>query len=305
MLALVGPACAARQDGFARKFVKPGQPKVSYEAEVAPASRPDLGESMRKVRALQSRTRSASSLLPTIEQRDPALANALGRLAFADTAENHRLVAAAYRRAGVADYAYKHYQRAVKLEPCDSSAFEGLAQIWRDWRMADIGLSDAYRAIHCRPGSASAHNTLGTMFVAMGQLEHAREAFEQAVALDGEAAFAFNNLCYVWLQKGSSRTAKGNCERAIDLDPSMMAARNNLALAYVMEGNVTAAERRLMENPDAVMGQFSVGILRLSLGEYASAADVLDRVASARPSSVEARRRAAEAHARMVEQREP
>src|SRR5262245_6850121 len=46
-LALAGSACAARHDGFAQKFVKPGNPKVSYEADVAAASRPNLHESMR------------------------------------------------------------------------------------------------------------------------------------------------------------------------------------------------------------------------------------------------------------------
>jgi tetratricopeptide (TPR) repeat protein len=304
-LALAGSACAARHDGFSQKFVKPGNPKVSYEADVATASRPNLHESMRKVRALQSKTRKSQSLQPTIEQSDPALSNAMLRLAFADTAENHRLAAVAYRQAGVADYAYKHYQRALKLEPCDSLAFEGLAQIWRDWGAADLGLTDAYRAVHCRPESASAHNTLGTLFVALRQMGHAREAFERAAGLDDHAAFAFNNLCYVWLQQSAGRAAKQACERAIAIDPAMTSARDNLALAYVMEGNVQEAERRLLENPDAVMGHFSVGMLRMSLGRYAAAAEEFDVVLSARPSSREAQRRAVEAHARMIARREP
>jgi Flp pilus assembly protein TadD len=135
-------------------------------------------------------------------------------------------------------------------------------------------------------------------------MEHAREAFEQAVALDHQAAFAFNNLCYVSLQGGVSRAAMEQCKRAIALDPSMTAARNNLALAYVMEGDVAGAERRLLENPDAVAGEFTVGMLRMSLGRYAAAADAFNKVVRERPSSREARRRLAEAQAKTVARRE-
>ena len=44
--------------------------------------------------------------------------------------------------------------------------------------MPELALSDAHRAVHCRPGSASAYNTLGTVLVALGQLEQAKAAFE-------------------------------------------------------------------------------------------------------------------------------
>ena len=38
-----------------------------------------------------------------------------------ESAENHRLVAAAYRQAGVLDFAFRHFQRAVVLEPATPS----------------------------------------------------------------------------------------------------------------------------------------------------------------------------------------
>jgi Flp pilus assembly protein TadD len=232
------------------------------------------------------------------------LANALLRLALFENAEHHRLVAAAYRNAGVTDYAHRHYQRALALEPCDSAAHEGLAQIWRDWGLADVALGDAHRAVNCRPDSAAAHNTLGTVFQLLGQTKNARWAFERALELDAHAAFALNNLCVLSLQERNGRAAQQACERALVEDPLMTAARTNLALAYVMQGDIGGAERRLLEHPNRAFGQFTVGMLRMSLGRYAEATQAFDLVVIERPNSREARRRAAEARARTVAQRE-
>lgn len=303
---LASSACAAKHDGLFSRFVKAGEPTVRLGDDVPAPSRQDLRDYTRKLRALQTKTTSKSStLLPTIEGRDPALASALLRLALVESAEHHRLVAAAYRKAGVTDYAHRHYQRALRLAPCDSAAYEGLAQIWRDWGMPDVALGDAYRAVHCRPDSAVAHNTLGTVFQALGQTKNARRAFERALELDARGAFALNNLCYLWLQEGNARAARQTCERALALEPTMTVARTNLALAYVMQGDIPSAERQLLEHPDAVTGQFNVGMLRMSMGRYADAAQAFDVVVSERPASREARRRATQAHARIVAGREP
>ena len=242
-LVLASSACAAKHDGLFNRFVKPGEPAVRLGEDLPARSPQDVSDYTRKLRALQTKATSKSStLLPTIEGSDPALANALLRLALVESAENHRLVAAAYRQAGVTDYAHRHYQQALRLAPCDSVAYEGLAQIWRDWRMPDVALGDASRAVKCRPDSAAAHNTLGTVLQALGQTKNARRAFERALELDAHAAFAMNNLCYLWLEEGNARVAQQTCERALAEDPTMTPARTNLALAYVMQGDTPGAE---------------------------------------------------------------
>jgi Flp pilus assembly protein TadD len=307
-MVLASSACAAKHDGFVQRFVKPGEPPVSLGPEVAGPSQQSLQDYSRKLRALQTKATSKSTLLPTIEGSNPTLANALLRLTFVESAENHRLVAAAYRKAGVADYAYRHYQLATRLEPCDSSAHEGLAQIWRDWGMPDVALGDAYRALHCRPDSAAAHNTLGTVFQALGQTKNARRAFERALELDAGATFALNNLCYLSLQEGKGREAQQTCQRALAQEPQepmLTAARANLALAFAIQGDVPRAERQLLENPDSVAGHYNVGMLRMSLGQYSGAAQAFDAATAERPSAWEARRRAAQARARTVAKKEP
>jgi Flp pilus assembly protein TadD len=287
--------CASRSGSLAHRFIKPGEPTVSYGGEAGMTPAADLADYSRKLRELQIKASPKNSLLPTIESMNPALAEALLRLALEKTPENHRLAAAAYRRAGVHDFAFRHYQRALRLEPCDSAAYEGLARTWRDWGMPDLGLGDAHRAVYCRPNSASAHNTLGTVFESLGQRKHAREAFAFALTLQPDAAFAWNNLCFLSVREGDGAAAERACERALALQPNLLAARTNLALAYAIQGDLSKAEAQLLDGPDPAEAQYNVGMLKMSVGDYAAAAQAFERAAARRPSMGDARRRASRA----------
>ena len=193
-LLTVVSGCAARGRSFSNRFIKPGEPSTSFDVPgEAPkrAPKPDgLSDYVRRVRALQANARTTISLGNVIESHDPALASALLKLKMLPTAANHREVARAYTTAGITDFAYRHYQQALRIEPCDSSAFEGLARLWRQWGAPDLALEGRASGGALPSASASAHNTLGTVLVALGQLEQAKAAFEIAGRLDRRAAFA-------------------------------------------------------------------------------------------------------------------
>jgi Flp pilus assembly protein TadD len=292
-------ACAVRGGSFSTRFVKPGEPSASFDVPgEAPKIDPkpeSLSAYVRQLRTLQANARTTITLGNTIESRDPALASALLKLKMLPTAANHREVARAYTAAGITDVAYRHYREALQIHPCDSSAYEGLARLWRQWGSPQLALSEAHRAVHCRTGSASAYNTLGTVLVALGQLEQAKAAFETAGRLDERAAFALNNLCYVALQQGDGPAAQRACERALDLEPKMTAAQGNLALAYALQGNVSIAERRLLDDADPATGLYNVGVLRMAMNQYSAAATAFDLAADTRPSLADAARRATQA----------
>jgi Flp pilus assembly protein TadD len=298
LLTLVS-GCAARGRSFSTRFVKAGEPSTSFDVPgEAPRIDPkpeSLSAYARQLRTLQANARTTISLGNTIESHNPVLASALLKLKMLPTAANHREVARAYTSAGITDIAYRHYQQALRIEPCDSSAFEGLARLWRQWGATDLALSDAHRAVQCRPTSASAHNTLGTVLVALNQLEQAKAEFETARRIDHDAAFALNNLCYVALEQGDGPAAQHACERALELEPAMTAAQMNLALADALQGNVSIAEGRLLDHADPATGLYNVGVLRMSMNQYTAAATAFDLAADARPSLGDAARRAAQA----------
>jgi Flp pilus assembly protein TadD len=300
--------CAARGRSFSTRFVKAGEPSTSFDVPgEAPKIDPKpegLSAYVRQLRALQANARTTISLGSTIESHDPVLASALLKLKMLPTAANHRDVASAYITAGITDFAYRHYQQALRIQPCDSSALEGLARLWRQWGTPELALSEAHRAVHCRPNSASAYNTLGTVLVALGQLEPAKAAFETARRIDQGAAFALNNLCYIALQQGDGPTAQHACERALDLEPTMTAAHTNLALAHALQGNVSVAEGRLLDHTDRATGLYNVGVLRMAMNQYSAAATAFDQAADARPSLGDAARRAVQARVKAAAAKE-
>jgi Flp pilus assembly protein TadD len=302
---LAGAGCATRQRGFAQRLVKPGTPKLTLDDRAAAPTRDAKRVAPRRLKAAHAAATSKTSLLPTVETTNPELARALLELSLVASAAHHRAVAAAYRRAGVSDYAFRHYERALQLDGCDSAALEGTAQIWRDWGMPDRALGAAYRAVYCGPDSASAHNTLGTVFQALGQTALARQSFERANELDVHAAMPLNNLCYLALEAGSGRDAQRFCERALAEEPGLAVARYNLTYALVMQGDEAAAERRLLDRADHAAGLHAVGMLRMTLGEYATAADAFEAAARERPSSLEFRRRAVQARKKARAHEEP
>jgi len=284
--------CAARDARFAARFVKPGEPTASYDEPAAKAAPPpSLQEYTRKLRTLQSKAAPKGSLLPTIESTNPAVSRALVLLAMHESAENHRLAAAAYRRAGVLDFALRHYQRAVALEPCDAVSYDGMARLWRDWGMSDLALSDVHRALFCNQKSAAIYNTLGTILESLGQSAGAHRAYEQAVSIDASAAFALNNLCYLELNAGDETKANAFCQRALALAPDFTAARNNLALLQARNGDLTGAEQQLRSGAQTGTSLYNVGILRLSEGRFDEAAQVFNQAAATDPRLTIARRR--------------
>ena len=306
VVALVASSgCASRGASFGSRFVKPGEPSTTFdEPGTAPAPAPPLSDYMRKLRALQSKAVPKSSLLPTIESTNPLLAQSLMLLTIQETPATHRLVAAAYRRAGVLDYAFRHYQRATVLDPSDAVSYDAMARIWRDWGMPDLALPDAYRALQCDRTSAEIYNTLGTIFEALGQPSGAQRAYTQAIAIDPRAAFALNNLCYLEMDAGHEAAATSFCERALSIDPGFTAARNNLALIQARNGDLAAAEHQLTSGPVSASSLYNVGVLRLSEARYTEAAAAFGQAVEAQPSMILARQRLVQARkaARAAEQ---
>jgi tetratricopeptide (TPR) repeat protein len=226
VVSIAASGCALqRHHTRSNPFVKPGTPLV------------EIGEPVKLPKAsrrsdhapVAMRTASSADVLATVEASDPALSKALAKLAAAETPETHRVVAGVYRELGILDMAHDHFLRASQLDRTDAAAYEGLARVWRDWGFPHLGLADASRATYYAPGSASAHNTLGTVLAALGHHREARQEYERAVQLDPRAAYPLNNLCYLSFLAGEVSRAVNECKAALVLDPALKAARETLA----------------------------------------------------------------------------
>jgi len=291
MTALAGATgltgCAAR----GRHVTTTPRTNVADEATAPEAS---LGEYIEKIRHLSTSARPVPKTvtLPTLESRDRALAAALAQVRVEPSAEGHVAVGELYRSHGVLDSAYKHFNAAVKLDPRNGDAYEGLARTWRDWGFPALALSDVSRARFYAPASASVQNTLGTIFQALGRPRDARQAYERALALESQATYAMSNLCYLSFLEGQMERAIDQCQRAVALDPALKSARYNLALAYAGTGAMDRARESLIAAGDAAEASFNLGILHMARRDYHGAAAAFDAASRARPTMNIARERA-------------
>ena len=288
-LATTIAGCAARSPRLAQP-TPPGA--VAENATATDTNVGSLSEFIQKVRHLSAAARPERQGLPTLESRDAELAAELRLVAMSPTAEHHRRIAEHYRLRGVLDVAYRHFNRAVALNPRDAEAYEGLARVWRDWGLPHLGVGDAHRATFYAPQSAAIHNTYGTMMQALGRYKDAKAAYELASSLDPSAAYAFNNLCYVAFLDGRIDAAIETCAKAVKLDASLAAAKNNLALAYAAAGRPDLARIHFLDAGDPASGLYNTGIVYLATKDYGNALAAFDAASRNRPTFNLARERA-------------
>lgn len=239
---------------------------------------------MAKVRKLSEEARPGRVPAQTIEGNDPRLAAAVALATVEPTAANLRAAAQEYLRVGVNDRAHAYLMKSIAVAPHDAAGHDALARLWRDSGFPQLGLGDAYRAVHYAPDSAIAHNTLGTILQAIGHQKAARLQYERALKLDPLATYALVNVCYGWILEGAGRQASLACRQALSLDPDSAPARHNLALAHAIMGDVDAARRTFDAADDGARAHYNMGIVHLVRREYAQAARAFEAARAASPS---------------------
>lgn len=225
----------------------------------------------------------AARQVSRVEDRDKDLAGALQRVVLAPTGENHRRVAERYRQLRIPDMALDHYSRAAATDSEDAAAQDGMARIWRDWGFPDRALGYAYRAVFHAPASAVVHNTLGTVFQALGDQTAARQAFQRAAEIEPTAVYALSNLCYLSFLQGQLDRAAEICRSALAIDRTYQPARHNLALTHAAAGRLELARKEFMDGDDVALGYFNMGIVHLAQRNYTSAAAAFNAASRANP----------------------
>lgn len=269
--ALFAGGCAARRPAsVAGPFVRAGEPKTTIPSDlVDPALRADsLEKTIAKTRELTARAKPpVRQALPTAEGRDASLGAALKALSAEPSVANHIRVADGYRRAGILDQAFDHYQAAKRLNPSSGAAYDGMARIWRDWRLPGLALGDAHRAVYYAPRSPEALNTLGTILQAIGRPRDAEEVFARALLMEPTASYALNNLCYAAILAHDPE-AVAACQRAARAAPDSRGALNNLALALGLNGDFDRAREQFGNAGTPADAAYNMGIVYLARRDF-------------------------------------
>jgi O-antigen ligase len=117
------------------------------------------------------------------------------------------------------------------------------------WRASPAGSFDRLdRAAGLNPLSARPHTVAGTIAVELGQLDRARAAFREALAIEPANAYALLELGAIAAERGDRRRALALLRRARGLRPRDEAVR--YALARVLRAqpvSVSAVNQRILE----------------------------------------------------------
>jgi tetratricopeptide (TPR) repeat protein len=193
LLTCLCTGCAGRP-ARNRFIARTGSGPIEILAGQAPAVKALSTDAIRKAEVAARAARGPAPVVATIELRNSALRGALSSLRSDPTALAYLHVAEEYRRAGVLDQACDYFDEALRRDPRLAAAYDGRARVWRDWYIPAAGLGDSARAVYYAPRSASAHNTQGTLLLAIGECAAARSAFQKAIDLDPAATYARINL---------------------------------------------------------------------------------------------------------------
>jgi Flp pilus assembly protein TadD len=284
LVPLVFAACGAHGASAVRVPERPDA-VVSTASGRDSAVATSLGEFIAKARAAAAEARPPlRQQLPTAEAADPRLAAAIAVARLVPSPETLRAAATEYRRLGIVDRAHQFLLDALRLNGRDTATYDALARLWRDSGVPGAALADAHRAVYYAPSSAVAHNTLGTVFQALGRRKDARKEYERAVTLDPTAAYALNNLCYGWILEGEIARAAAACRSALALEPELDAARNNLGLVYAARGELDAARLAFEGVGDPATAHYNVGIVQMARRRYRDAVSAFAAAQRARPS---------------------
>jgi tetratricopeptide (TPR) repeat protein len=288
--------CAGRTNGLTTRFLLHPEAQQT-DAQSTRVPDPSLEEAIGKLRHLMAEARPApkGEPTPTAETADRELKIARASVALAPTPEHYVDAGRAYHRLGLLNQAYEHYAHALRLNPREADAYEGLARVWRDWRRPDLALPDAQRAVYLAPYSAAAENTRGTVLQALSLRKEARAAYRLALALEPAAAYALSNLCYLSFVEGNTRQAIDECRAALRIEPDLAAAHNNLALTYAAIGRLDVAEVEFARAGSRATAAYNMGVVHLARKEYDAAAEQFAAARDADPALIEADRRARDA----------
>jgi tetratricopeptide (TPR) repeat protein len=194
-------------------------------------------------------------------------------------------------------------EESASLDPAETALRRQMSQAAqaaidsKDWEGAKLAL---HHLLARMPKSAEAHQRLGRVFQAQGQLPSAEAEYRQALTIDPEYIDALIGLGEVEAARGRLHAALTHIQAAIEVNPRRPQAQ--LAQARVMESlgrtdEALAAYFRALKydgtSPEALL---RVATIQLDRGQPDQALPRLTQVLELAPNDAEARHQRGRAH---------
>lgn len=216
-------------------------------------------------------------------------------------AESKRNIGEAYMRQGDYTSALRELLAAEKMNPEDPFTQHDLGLCYREKKLMADALTHLNKAVRLKPSYTPARNSLGRVYLEIGQVDKAIAIFKEIAkdALYATPHFPLANLGLAYYQKGEYATALKYYHQALKLEPNFAFALHGLGKTYLAmnKGRLAMAylEKALQLAPKVAEIHFEYAEANLLMGHIAQAkASYENAIDTAPPESeiaLKARRR--------------
>ncbi|MGB5159829.1 MAG: sulfatase-like hydrolase/transferase [Thermoanaerobaculia bacterium] len=259
---------------------------MAAQSDFAKDDLQQASQKLEEVLATDPSVVDAHQMLGSIAIKEERYEEAVGHFKGALVARDDHItsirgLAHAYRMLGREEEALLGFQQLLSLEPGDTMATLGTAEILVDLdRRADA--IEILQETTGRPEPAPVLlNQLGELLTLEGRKTEAIAAFDGAIALKPDLMRAKFNLAVLLEEQGESERAVTHYEEVIDQAPDHFQAQFNLGRLYGAMGD-SARQQEMWEaaiasNPDFARGYFFLAKLLMDQGGDLARAEELTR----------------------------
>jgi|GEM_PF-3424899 len=159
----------------------------------------------------------------------------------------HSLGTGYYLRGGenAEEKAMACYSKVFEIDPYYAPSHHYIGVINKDkGRLSEARKSLEY-AVNLRPDNPSFLETLGYLYMGIGNSEEARKVWERIIKLDPKYSNIKDvrtQLSLIYYNKGMVEECMRECKEILKIDPNDINTRRNLATIYYSKGDYTSAE---------------------------------------------------------------
>ena len=146
-------------------------------------------------------------------------------------AKSYTQLGLGYMREGELELAWRRLHRALEVEPNYSAAHNGMAVLYERLKQPSKAEEHYQRAVTLNPTDSSAQTNYGTFLCRQGRVEEAEQRFLQALknALYSSPEIAYANAGVCLQGAGQPEKAEGYLRQALEINPRLPPALYSMA----------------------------------------------------------------------------
>ncbi|HVM59722.1 MAG TPA: tetratricopeptide repeat protein [Verrucomicrobiae bacterium] len=159
--------------------------------------------------------------------------------------------------------AFKHFQRALWIDPNLAETHESLGAALAQLGRLPEAIAEYERALRIKPGYVEAYLNLGSALTSQGRMQDAMAQYEEVARIRPDYPDTYESLGIILARLNRLPEAIAEYERALRINPDFAEAHNNLGIALARMGKAEEAiahfERALQLKPEYAEAHYNCG----------------------------------------------